>query len=370
MRTLARASFAGFAALAVSAPALTHDRILVAGYESNNILSFYAESFEFEAEVLGAASGVSAIYAALLHQHRLYACDWNANTINQFDAGTGAWIATISSFGGQGAADLPGGIAVGSDGMLVVSSSRENVLRRFDPNTAAPLGIFVGVDAGLSQPDAIIRASTGHYLVCSRANDTIFRISADGSAVEKWIWDDPEIPGDSTGGLRNPQGIVELDDTLLVSSGGTHAVHLYRTSDGMYIRRFVNTGAGGLFDPRSLGVLPSGEVLVASNGTNTIKRYSATGAFVSDFGQNAPYSFSSPTAVLLDVSTPGPLLGDTNCDGVVTVGDIGPFVLALTDPAGYAAAFPQCDPMAADCSGDGAISVGDIGPFVSLVAGG
>ncbi|MGE3182840.1 MAG: hypothetical protein AB7N71_14510 [Phycisphaerae bacterium] len=63
------------------------------------------------------------------------------------------------------------------------------------------------------------------------------------------------------------------------------------------------------------------------------------------------------------------LLGDLNCDGTVSVGDIGAFVLALTDPAGYAAMFPDCDINLADINDDGIVSVGDIGGFVALLTG-
>ena len=65
-----------------------------------------------------------------------------------------------------------------------------------------------------------------------------------------------------------------------------------------------------------------------------------------------------------------PLHGDMNCDGLVSVGDIGPFVLALTNPSGYASAFPGCDILNGDVNNDGAVSVGDIGPFVLLLSGG
>ena len=66
---------------------------------------------------------------------------------------------------------------------------------------------------------------------------------------------------------------------------------------------------------------------------------------------------------------PGFDLGDLNCDGVVNAFDIDPFVLALTDPAGYAAAFPDCDIMLADCNGDGVVNAFDIDPFVALLVG-
>jgi len=59
--------------------------------------------------------------------------------------------------------------------------------------------------------------------------------------------------------------------------------------------------------------------------------------------------------------------GDLNCDGQVNFGDINPFVLALTNPAGYAAQFPNCDIMLGDINGDGLVNFGDINPFVRLL---
>jgi len=61
------------------------------------------------------------------------------------------------------------------------------------------------------------------------------------------------------------------------------------------------------------------------------------------------------------------LLGDLNCDWAVNNFDIDAFVLALTDPAGYAQKFPNCDRMLADCNGDGVVDNFDIDPFVELL---
>lgn len=63
-------------------------------------------------------------------------------------------------------------------------------------------------------------------------------------------------------------------------------------------------------------------------------------------------------------------VGDLNCDGAVTVSDIGPFVTALIDPAGYAGQYPGCEILSADLNADGAVTVSDIGDFVSLLTGG
>lgn len=88
--------------------------------------------------------------------------------------------------------------------------------------------------------------------------------------------------------------------------------------------------------------------------------------FDGDGNPESPISSVALRSVLDD----GGLLGDMNCDGVVSVGDIGAFVLALTDPAGYAAQFPDCDINNGDINGDGIVSVGDIGAFVALLTGG
>ncbi|HRS29014.1 MAG TPA: C25 family cysteine peptidase [Phycisphaerae bacterium] len=59
--------------------------------------------------------------------------------------------------------------------------------------------------------------------------------------------------------------------------------------------------------------------------------------------------------------------GDLNCDDAINAFDIDPFVLALTSPTEYAAAFPACNINNADINGDGEINVFDVDPFVDLL---
>jgi hypothetical protein len=63
-------------------------------------------------------------------------------------------------------------------------------------------------------------------------------------------------------------------------------------------------------------------------------------------------------------------VGDINCDGEITVSDIAPMVLALTQPDQFPIQFPNCEFFDADINGDGIISVNDIAPFVALLTGG
>ncbi len=64
------------------------------------------------------------------------------------------------------------------------------------------------------------------------------------------------------------------------------------------------------------------------------------------------------------------LTGDMNCDDSVDFFDIDGFVLAITDPGTYEAAYPDCDLMLADANGDGLVNFFDIDAFVELLVGG
>ena len=67
---------------------------------------------------------------------------------------------------------------------------------------------------------------------------------------------------------------------------------------------------------------------------------------------------------------PNPLHpGDLNCDGAVNFDDINPFVLALSDPAGYQTQYPNCNILNGDINGDGLVNFDDINPFVALLTG-
>ncbi|MGD8452007.1 MAG: hypothetical protein PVJ57_09340 [Phycisphaerae bacterium] len=76
----------------------------------------------------------------------------------------------------------------------------------------------------------------------------------------------------------------------------------------------------------------------------------------------------------IDAGAPMPLpapftRGDVNCDGVVNNFDIPPFVMALTDPDGYQAAYPACGHMLADVDADGLVTNFDVAPFLALLTG-
>lgn len=72
-------------------------------------------------------------------------------------------------------------------------------------------------------------------------------------------------------------------------------------------------------------------------------------------------------AVAAPLST---VAGDLDCDGALNNFDIDAFVLAITDPAGYAAAHPGCPISNADMNGDNAVNNFDIDFFVLCLSTG
>ncbi|MCC7147057.1 MAG: PEP-CTERM sorting domain-containing protein [Phycisphaeraceae bacterium] len=75
--------------------------------------------------------------------------------------------------------------------------------------------------------------------------------------------------------------------------------------------------------------------------------------------------------VTLQVSVgPSFIPGDFNGDGAVTLSDINPFKLALTDVAAWQAQFPEVILEDVDPNGDGVITLSDINPFKALLTGG
>ena len=181
-------------------------------------------------------------------------------------------------------------------------------------------------------------------------------------------------------------------------TGGSSPSNVFVTPDGAYViaghgtdatmrslARNASSGAltatGFVFDVGLQGTLGDVHTLddlvfVTDNSTATdglMGIYSITVNADGSFTQNGPIVSTGGIAPRSVASWSPPivqLLGDMNCDGVVSVGDIAGFVLALTDPTGYATTYPDCDIANGDINGDTAVSVGDIGPFVDLLTGG
>lgn len=119
---------------------------------------------------------------------------------------------------------------------------------------------------------------------------------------------------------------------------------------------------GTMHDEVSLGLLPPGHYTV-NWGLWVASSLDPLG------GQPVTPPTESWTKSFL-VTREGAYPGDFNADGVINTQDINPFVLALTNPAGYAATYPHVDPLLVDPNQDGTINTEDINPWIQYLTGG
>lgn len=132
----------------------------------------------------------------------------------------------------------------------------------------------------------------------------------------------------------------------------------------------INNTSGG-WQTLATGTQPVTNGLLATLDTSTLTPCSyalrlivVDSATVSCLGNN-----SAEYVTTFDYAGQG-LVGDLNCDGSLSVGDIAGFVLALINPQQYEIQFPACSIDHADINGDNAVTVGDIGAFVALLTTG
>ena len=133
---------------------------------------------------------------------------------------------------------------------------------------------------------------------------------------------------------------------------------------------------GTPFDLGSLSGAP--EVLVGQVDLNNIRYVRivdipGSGDFVDSDGNPiydawATYGTGGIDLEALGVLNPL-LLGDMDASGSVNNNDITPFVMALTDPDAYLAAYGLDVDVVGDIDGSGAMNNNDITPFVSLLTG-
>jgi len=91
-----------------------------------------------------------------------------------------------------------------------------------------------------------------------------------------------------------------------------------------------------------------------------------------DLSEPVPYDLDDHPRVArftVDMGAYEVPFGDLNCDGSVGFGDINPFVLVLSNPSAWQAAYPGCELLYGDINGDGSVNFGDINPFVALLTG-
>lgn len=160
-------------------------------------------------------------------------------------------------------------------------------------------------------------------------------------------------------------GTININGAYLQSGVGSLRIELGGAAPGTGHDQLVVSGNASLGGELRVALLP-GFVPAPGQQFVVLSAGSRSGTFSSVVSESpimtisVQYTGTSAIVTVASIYEPG----DLNCDGLLNNFDINPFVLALTDPAAYAVAFPNCSSQLADINHDGLVNNFDIDPFV------
>jgi hypothetical protein len=178
----------------------------------------------------------------------------------------------------------------------------------------------------------------------------------------------------------SPSNPVAYPDTLMLLPQGDHTIGLaqdwsigigrYQAFQMSTPKFYINGQAEVSFPKRDFqnGVIHVNTAPLAFGEQTGEPHYDFTGCLDEIRLYNRALTSDEILALLGLPPAPPSSIGDCNCDGSVDFGDINPFVLVLTNPAAWEAAYPGCPLANADINADGAVDFGDINPFVALLS--
>ena len=193
-----------------------------------------------------------------------------ANTIERYDGFTGDYLGAFVT-AGSGGLTRPGSVAVGPDQNVYVTSSQTAEVLRFDGETGDFIDVFASGN-GMTTPNNLVFHDDYLYVgdFSGGANGFLRRFNAQTGAYV-----------DDFADVDFADGIAFSSDSVYVSDF-TGGVKRFDLQDGSFVEDFIEAGSGGLRNPTALLLMDNGEWLVSSYGTNSVKRYSATGDYIDD----------------------------------------------------------------------------------------
>jgi tripartite motif-containing protein 71 len=238
---------------------------------------------------------------------------------------------------GTGQVSGPEGIAIGSDGVIYLSSASGDRIEKWVPQPASattgtasavtdksatvsgavnPNGTATsyrfeygttlaygasapvpdqGVGSGgepvsVSAPLTNLQSETAyHYrLVATNAGgvtygkDATFKTNAIGSAFASAFGS----LGSGNGQFKRPQGVtIGFGGTVMVADSENHRIQVFN-QQGEYLRQFgtLGSGNGQMNTPSDMALAPNGDVWVVDKGNNRIQRFTSEGQYVTQFG--------------------------------------------------------------------------------------
>jgi hypothetical protein len=209
---------------------------------------------------------------------------------------TGAFFVPSGSGGLQG----PGGIILGRDGNLYISSQTNDSVRRYSGTTGDFIDVFVpSGSGGLVHPRALVFGPDGNLYVNTNTNSVLRFDGTTGAPLP--------APG-QTGAVFaselavGPGLTFGPDGNLYITDLTNYVVRRFNGVTGEFMDTFVASGSSGEYFPAGTGILfgPDNNLYVCSRGNDAsdsqVLRYDGkTGAFIDAFVPSGSGGLNDPT---------------------------------------------------------------------------
>jgi hypothetical protein len=158
---------------------------------------------------------------------------------------------------------------------LYVSDQDANRIREYHAASGVPIG---NIGSGqFSRPSYLLFGPDNQLYVSDMDADCIMLVDVDNDVVTTFV-------SVGSGGLDQPQGLAfRSNGNLLAASQLTNSIIEYDGSSGGLIGDFVTSGTGGLYQPEDMIIGPNGNLFVTSLN-NTVLEYDIDdGSFLGEF---------------------------------------------------------------------------------------
>jgi tripartite motif-containing protein 71 len=211
-------------------------------------------------------------------------------------------------FGGYaGSMQFPRGIAIASDGTIVVTNSENNRLDLFTPALAL-IRVIRPPAITMGWPHQTALAPDGTYWIADTNDNQVLHVSATGATL-----------GKISGTIRSPSGVaLDAGGNVYVANRDTSTIQKYSPS-GTMLETLATPGSGAtnVRSPWNLTIAGPADaqiLYVADGGNGRVLALSTTGTALGSFGTSGsgPGQMLDPRSVAVDPST-----------GTIAVADFG-----------------------------------------------
>jgi sugar lactone lactonase YvrE len=241
---------------------------------------------------------------------RILASSYNGDNVYVYDACTGAFERLLDD---QNRINGPQAVILGPDDLIYVVSEENQRILRYDAETLAFRDTFITLPANTNPTGIAIGG--GKVYVCGYRSDDVRRYDLTTGAFEATV-----VPANSAV-LNGPDNgmIFGPDGRLYIPGYDNSVVVAYDPRNGQ-TSSFIASRAGGLRNTRGILFESNGNVLVASENSLQILRYSSAGAFIGvfaeNFGRAAGMNFLPDGSIA--VATNSDWIAKVSADGTVT----------------------------------------------------